>query len=92
LQFVFELELHCGKKLPLQLFRLDLSASDFARALDRCLETPSADERSTVFLMPGIFGHDPALASFSAQCSHASRIVGVIGQDLSTGDPSAAAA
>jgi hypothetical protein len=37
----------------------------------------SADDRPTVFLLPGVYGFDSRLAYFSADCSHALRIIGV---------------
>src|SRR5262249_20043951 len=78
-QFAFCIEQSCGLRMPLELFHLAPRPSDFVHALDQrlALGPISADDRPTVFLLPGVYGFDSRLAYFSADCSHALRIIGV---------------
>jgi acetoacetyl-CoA synthetase len=72
LRFVFELEEAIGCELPLDRLRMNMTASDFAKALRRVLAHSVADEEAdegkpTIVLFPGRSGDSPSLASFRAE-------------------------
>ena len=69
LEFVFALESHTGRQLPLEAFSVEATAEQMALALDGALrrrDLPRPGAR--VFLLPGARGDTPGLAGLRADC------------------------
>ncbi|WP_243373320.1 acetoacetate--CoA ligase [Microvirga solisilvae] len=72
LQFAFELEEALGRDLSLDCLQMNMTAREFASAIERliCSPTPTLQEtngRKIVFLFPGTMGDTPYLAKFRSE-------------------------
>jgi thioesterase domain-containing protein/acyl carrier protein len=75
MRFVFELEEGLSETLSLELFRMDMRPAEIIESIERARRSPlhdtpsesTDDRRPTIFLMPGLTGDSPGLASFRAE-------------------------
>ncbi|HJQ55984.1 MAG TPA: AMP-binding protein [Vineibacter sp.] len=86
LELIFYLEQRCEIDLPLEAFHGDMRPSQFAAALDQCLEgsTVTPADLPCVVLVPGYGGDEPRLAQFRADCADALRFVTIKYPDWAT--------
>lgn len=76
LQFAMVLERALGQPLPLDLIDTEMRAEDIVAALSRAPEPPeAADQRPTVFLLPGLDDDEERLARFRVALRSEARFV-----------------
>lgn len=64
LQLLLRLEKALGRKLSFDVIDPGMTASELARSIEATLAGESAPVSATMFLLPGVFGDEPILASF----------------------------